>query len=71
MAIKKGELWLALPGTAGLDGVVPAIIDTPQGSYNKHKCDPEPGIFSLLKVLPAGAFFAYNFGFELVSPLLP
>jgi inorganic pyrophosphatase len=39
------------------------IIETPKGSRNKYAYDPEEGIFSLTKVLPAGMAFPYDFGF--------
>jgi inorganic pyrophosphatase len=48
---------------AGTDGAVPVIIDTPQGSHNKYKYDPDLAMFKLAKVLPAGAFFPHNFGY--------
>jgi inorganic pyrophosphatase len=63
MTPKKVTPYLALPSTADLDGAVPAIIDTPQGSHNKYKYDPDLGLFKLEKVLPAGAFFPYNYGY--------
>jgi inorganic pyrophosphatase len=39
------------------------IIDTPKKSRNKFKYDEELGIFKLGGVLPAGAFFPFDFGF--------
>jgi inorganic pyrophosphatase len=39
------------------------IIETPKGSRNKYAYDPEEGVFSLNKVLPAGMAFPYDFGF--------
>ena len=39
------------------------IIETPKGSRNKFKFDPERGLFELGSVLPAGAVFPYDFGF--------
>jgi inorganic pyrophosphatase len=53
----------SLPAKANPDAAVPAIIDTPQGSHNKYKFDTASGLFKLSKVLPAGAFFPYNFGY--------
>ncbi len=53
----------------GLDAFAPgqeevnAIIETPKGSRNKFKYDPELGLFRLNKVLPAGAVFPFDFGF--------
>jgi inorganic pyrophosphatase len=44
-------------------GDINAIIETPRGSRNKLKYDPERGLFFLKKMLPAGAVFPYDFGF--------
>ncbi len=44
-------------------GAVNAIVETPKGSRNKFKYDPELGLFRLNKVLPAGAVFPFDFGF--------
>jgi inorganic pyrophosphatase len=38
------------------------IIDTPKGSRNKFSWDEEKKLFKLAGVLPAGAFFPYDFG---------
>ena len=46
-----------------VEGALPVIIDTPQGSRNKYKYDPDLGQFKLGKVLTAGAYFPYNFGY--------
>ena len=43
--------------------LVNAVIDTPQGSRNKFAYDDKVGIFKLSRVLPAGSFFPYSFGF--------
>jgi inorganic pyrophosphatase len=45
------------------DGLLQVIIETPAGSRNKFSFDPDQGIFSLKKVLPAGMVFPYDFGF--------
>jgi inorganic pyrophosphatase len=45
------------------DGLLQVIIETPAGSRNKFAFDPDQGIFSLKKVLPAGMVFPYDFGF--------
>ena len=37
--------------------IINAVIETPQGSRNKYKYDPEMGLFKLSKVLPAGSEF--------------
>ena len=39
------------------------IIETPKGSRNKFKFDPDRGLFELASVLPAGAVFPFDFGF--------
>lgn len=44
-------------------GALNVIIDTPQGSRNKFKYDPELGLFKLAHVLPVGAMFPFNFGY--------
>src|ERR1700679_242352 len=45
------------------DQLLQVIIETPAGSRNKFAFDPDQGIFSLKKVLPAGMVFPYDFGF--------
>jgi inorganic pyrophosphatase len=42
---------------------IQVIIETPKGSRNKYAFDPEQKIFQLMKVLPAGMAFPYDFGF--------
>lgn len=42
---------------------VNAIVEAARGSRNKYKFDPETGLFSLHKLLPAGMVFPYDFGF--------
>jgi inorganic pyrophosphatase len=42
--------------------LVRVIIDTPRGSRNKYKFDPELGIFKLSRILPAGMSFPFDFG---------
>ena len=42
---------------------IQVIIETPKGSRNKYAFDPERKIFQLMKVLPAGMAFPYDFGF--------
>jgi inorganic pyrophosphatase len=39
------------------------IIETPKGSRNKFKYDPELGSYRLNSVLPEGMVFPYDFGF--------
>jgi len=42
---------------------IQVIIETPKGSRNKYAFDSEQKIFQLMKVLPAGMAFPYDFGF--------
>jgi inorganic pyrophosphatase len=42
---------------------VKVIIETPKGSRNKFKYDPDSRMFKLSKVLPEGMVFPYDFGF--------
>ena len=42
---------------------VKVIIETPKGSRNKFKYDPDLRMFKLSKVLPEGMVFPYDFGF--------
>src|SRR4051812_1839092 len=44
-------------------GNLNVVVDTPKGSRNKYKLDPELGLFRLGGVLPAGAVFPFDFGF--------
>ena len=39
------------------------MIETPKGSCNKYRYDPEVRCFELAKVLPEGMAFPYDFGF--------
>lgn len=40
-----------------------AVVETPKGSRNKYKFDPELGLYELKTVLPEGDYFPYDFGF--------
>lgn len=42
---------------------VHAVVETPRGSRNKYKFDPDSGCFKLSHVLPVGAVFPVSFGF--------
>ena len=44
-------------------GRVHVIVDTPAGSRNKYKYDPELKAFRLGRILPQGAVFPHDFGF--------
>ena len=45
------------------EGLLQVIVETPAGSRNKFAYDPEQGIFTLKKILPAGMVFPWDFGF--------
>src|SRR5271154_4607391 len=51
------------PIDAGDKQTIQVIIETPKGSRNKYAFDPVQKIFQLMKVLPAGMAFPYDFGF--------
>jgi inorganic pyrophosphatase len=38
------------------------VIDTPGGSRNKYKYDPNLGVFRISRVLPRGSVFPHDFG---------
>lgn len=42
---------------------VSVIIETPRGSRNKLKYDPEKRLYKLSKLMPEGMVFPYDFGF--------
>ena len=52
---------LTLP--AHQDGLLVVVIETPQGSGNKLKLDPDLGVYRLDRTLPAGMTFPFDFGF--------
>src|SRR3982074_1678355 len=45
------------------DGLVIVVVETPSGSGNKLKFDPELGCYALDRTLPAGLLFPFAFGF--------
>jgi inorganic pyrophosphatase len=45
------------------DGRALVVIETPRESRNKFKFDPSLGSFRLVKVLPAGMEFPFDFGY--------
>ena len=45
------------------DGELNVVVETPKGSRNKYNYDEKLGLFKLGGVLPAGAFFPFDFGF--------
>ena len=62
MATPTGVDVMAVPPRAG-GRLVNAVIDTPRGSGNKYKYDPELGLFRLSRILPRGMHFPFDFGF--------
>jgi inorganic pyrophosphatase len=50
-----------LPPTLGRSHLV--VVETPRGSGNKIKFEPELGLYRLDRVLPAGMTFPFDFGF--------
>ena len=64
---KKGRTLRAkkAPGNAPASGPsqVTVIIETPRGSRNKLKYDPDKRMYRLSKVMPEGMVFPYDFGF--------
>lgn len=53
---------MELPALDPETGLVRAVIDTPRGSRNKYKFDPELGVLKLSRILPAGMSFPHDFG---------
>jgi inorganic pyrophosphatase len=41
---------------------VHVVIDTPAGSRNKYRYDPDCGLYRVSRVLPRGSVFPYDFG---------
>jgi inorganic pyrophosphatase len=65
---KKGKSGMADPARIqpfddGRDNTVHVVIETPKGSRNKFKYEPDLRTFTLHKVLPEGMVFPYDFGF--------
>lgn len=58
-----GDPFVTLPAFDEESGDLNAIVDTPKGSRNKYKYDETLRLFKLSGVLPAGAFFPYDFGY--------
>lgn len=58
--LRSGE---DLPPFDRLTGSLHALVDTPKDSRNKFKLDSDLGLYKLAGVLPAGAFFPFDFGF--------
>ena len=51
-----------LPPHEPKSGRVHVIIDTPAGSANKYKFDPQYGVFVVSRKLPDGMVFPHDFG---------
>jgi inorganic pyrophosphatase len=45
------------------EGALMVVIETPKGSHNKYDFEPACGCLTLVKVLPEGMVFPYDFGF--------
>jgi inorganic pyrophosphatase len=56
-------VFTQLPAFDAKTRQVNMIVDTPKGSRNKYKFDPELGLFTLSKVLAVGHTFPYDFGY--------
>jgi inorganic pyrophosphatase len=54
--------WDRLPPRPS-PGILHVVVETPRGSRNKYKYDPELGLFRLNRVLFAGASFPFDFGY--------
>jgi len=51
-----------LPPQPDGEGHVNVVVDTPAGSANKYKLDPELGLFRVSRVMPRGLTFPHDFG---------
>jgi inorganic pyrophosphatase len=63
MAKNSSNSVFELPPFDAETGDLNVIIDTPQGSRNKYKYDPELNCFKLSHVLAEGIVFPFDFGF--------
>lgn len=52
-----------LPSLGQNAGEIHAIVETPRGSRNKYKYDPDNQVIRYDKALPAGTVFPQDFGF--------
>lgn len=52
-----------VPARDAKTGLLNVIVEAPRGTRNKFKYDVHFELFRLSKVLPAGAFFPFDFGF--------
>ncbi|MDQ3930910.1 MAG: inorganic diphosphatase [Chloroflexota bacterium] len=58
-----GDPYLSLPAFDEESDDLNAIVDTPKHSRNKYEYDEKLRLFKLSGVLPAGAYFPYDFGY--------
>lgn len=63
MAKKPADLTAIKPFKKKNREALRVIVETPKGSRHKYAFDPKHGVFVLKKVLPAGMYFPYDFGF--------
>ena len=52
-----------LPAFDPDSGLANVVVDSPKGSRNKYKFEPQEQIWRFTKLLPAGASFPFDFGF--------
>jgi inorganic pyrophosphatase len=60
---KNSKSVFDLPAFDNETGDLNVIIDTPQGSRNKYKYDPELKCFKLSHIMTEGNVFPFDFGF--------
>lgn len=53
----------SLPARNEEEQSIRVVVETPRGSRNKYKFDPDLSTYSLNRVLPEGMVFPYDFGF--------
>jgi inorganic pyrophosphatase len=58
-----GDPFTSLPPFDEDTGDLNAIVDTPKHSRNKYEYDEKLRLFKLAGVLPAGAYFPFDFGY--------
>ncbi|HEX8229290.1 MAG TPA: inorganic diphosphatase [Chloroflexia bacterium] len=59
----NADPYLSLPAFDEDSGDLNAIVDTPKHSRNKYEYDEKLRLYKLGGVLPAGAYFPYDFGY--------
>jgi inorganic pyrophosphatase len=55
------DYGMSLPSRSAT-GLVHVIVDTPKGSSNKYKYDPQLRLFKLGRIMPSGMHFPCDFG---------